>query len=663
MANDFRLKQNLKMSLNAQVKNLVPENLADVPPEEEWKAGRFWFNTTIGKLQGVFYKLDHQTGEPIVPEELEVRVVGADALGPTKDGQYWPDGLFDFTEQTKIADAMDDVNEALKDLSPAEATLLRGDLNIIDQNFISGRVARQTGAPDTLRMDGVVEGSELTYIVSNDTIAATLPTNGIFVKGKPQQQFGRADQGVISAVIDDVSVDGGINLYDVFHEDARDYFGTMQGYDPEIMQSTYDIEGNEIVVEANPNKMNYISSSGALTINTVERYNEFKKWQRGTGTVNFTVTPGRHTLHVEHDAIITGHHRVEEIPTEPFKTNTFEVFYDPNSVAPVSEIISFDLTSGTIKNVSGIPYYNTGIEFTLDFSATGTFTYTYWEQPISIVMDGSTHGLMSWNDSASSLSGTDVPMWDDVFGLTGYTLSYNSPNTITDNVSITAKAGKPTTGWGTDVTENIKKLIDTYPVSGNSTPLKETFIDEEYRINIDSINPDSIADVDVNTTGTWDSSLLLTTGNTQQFMGELVKAQSDFNEYGIVTDYTSLSGVDQMYYRRFFAPDKPNSNGTLKIKTNGLIDTDFDVFIKFPEISGWLDTKELFDVEVFMENYNVDGTGCAVQINKTTDGYEIPWTMGTFSTADSGYGYLIKVVLKTTNCKITEIEEISETWR
>jgi hypothetical protein len=37
--------------------------------------------------------------------------------------------------------------------------------------------------------------------------------------------------------------------------------------------------------------------------------------------------------------------------------------------------------------------------------------------------------------------------------------------------------------------------------------------------------------------------------------------------------------------------------------------------------------------------------------------------MGTFSTYASGYGYIIKVVIKTNNFKIDEIEEISKNWR
>ena len=59
---DVLFKQHLKLSPNAQFKNLVFEKLDKEPPKEEWRAGRVWFNTSIGKFQGIFYKLDPKTG-------------------------------------------------------------------------------------------------------------------------------------------------------------------------------------------------------------------------------------------------------------------------------------------------------------------------------------------------------------------------------------------------------------------------------------------------------------------------------------------------------------------------------------------------------------------------------------------------------------------------
>lgn len=84
MSADYRLQQHLKMSPNAQIKNLVPETLDDVPPETEWKLGRIWYNSSIGRFQSVFSKIDEGTGLPIDPVELEVQVLGEDGENLTK---------------------------------------------------------------------------------------------------------------------------------------------------------------------------------------------------------------------------------------------------------------------------------------------------------------------------------------------------------------------------------------------------------------------------------------------------------------------------------------------------------------------------------------------------------------------------------------------------
>lgn len=661
MASDFILKQNLKLSPNAQIKNLVPENLSEIPPREEWKLGRIWFNNSIGKLQGVFLKLDKSTGLPVQPEEWEIRIVGADALGPTKDGEYWPDGLFDFTEQTKIADAMDDVNEALKDLAPSEATFLRGNLNL-KQPIKSGRVSKLIGTVESFDLFDVQPGDFINYIVDVDSIEASLPTTGIVVKGVQQQQFGRADQGVIKVIFDGQDADNGLNLYELFNEKGRDYFGVMQGFDPAIIQPTTNFLGEIVNVEINPNKAKYKSSSGALTINTVERYNDFKKWQRGTGTVDLNVTPGKHSFHVEHRGIISVSSDGDETNLPIFKTNPLEIFYDPSNTLPTTQIMDFTLLSGNTKYVSGIPYYNNNIKFSLNLMATNIFDYTYWDKPISLTMNGSNAGLLEWNHTNSNLKSETVPAWNDVFTLTNHIIEYIAPNSIVDNVKLNAKSGKVVTGWGTEISQTIKLLIDTNPNTGNSTRLKETFIDEEYRIKKTAVDMDNIISVN-NGYGSWDSNTLLQANDAQQYMGALIKAQNSFNTYNIDVDYSANKTNNQEYFRRIWAEGKPNSNGTLRITTTGLIGVDFDIYLKFPSVTAWLNINELFDSEIFSKKFNVDGTGCGTDNIKTATGYDIPWTMGTFSTYASGYGYVIKVVIKTNNFKIDEIEEISKNWR
>lgn len=662
MAAEYRLQQHLKMSPNAQIKNLVPENLNDVPPQDEWKLGRFWFNLSIGKLQGVFLKLDTNTGLPITPQEMEVRIVGADALGPTKDGEYWPDGLFDFDEQTKISDAMDEVNEALKDLAPAEATFLSGDMTLnVNGGFKTGKISKQDAmAPDQIKLDGVFEGDEIDYITTDSGVEATLPVEGNFVKAKQQIQFGRADQGKMIVFLDGIQVDTGVDLGTNFVEDSRDYEEAKQGFDHEVNQSTTDIFGVTSLRDINTNKENYRSETGALTIGTVERYNDFKKWQRGSGVVNFgkldgqnPLTPGRHEFYVEHQGTMGG----------PFTTNASQVFFDPSTTAPTTVIDNFELATGTTKTVSGVTFYNNNITFNTGLTVDNVFNYTYWDNPIKLTAKDTDAGDVAWNDTSSNLSSYTIPKWDNQISLTDYVVSYTGTGTKEEEITIKAKAGKVATGYGAEVETTIALLVDTTPATGNSTWLKETFFDEDFRLE-STTNFENMNDI-VTAGGAWDSASLLSLGEAQQYMGELQIAQRDFTSFGENADYTDYADNAQRYYRAFRADGKPNSNGTLKFTTDGNIETagDIEVLIKFPGLTGWLSLTELFDIQTFANQYRYDGTGCATDIRKGANSTEIDWTIGTNSTVDSGFGYVIQVIIHNKNVKLSEIEEISPNWR
>ena len=145
-------------------------------------------------------------------------------------------------------------------------------------------------------------------------------------------------------------------------------------------------------------------------------------------------------------------------------------------------------------------------------------------------------------------------------------------------------------------------------------------------------------------------------------MGKLQAAKDSYSQYGVSVDYTSFQNETQVYYRPIQANGKANSNGTLKISTTADIGTEYDAFIKFPGITGWLDINKLYDVQDFTNNKSVDGTGCAVNINSTSSTLTVDWTIGTNSTIDTNYSYVVKLVLKNKNINITEIAEISTNW-
>jgi len=659
MSKDYMLHQHLKMSPNATIKNLVPETLTDVPDEADWKLGRIWYNATIGKFQTVSLKMDSSTGAPVEPNVLEVILLGSDELGFTRDGEYYPDGLFNFNTTTKVSLAVDEINEALKDLAPAESTGLNGDLSITTTHgFKSGRVSKLNVAGQQLKLDGVTEGDYISYIIKDNKLTATLPTVGFIVKDKQQTQFGKADQGLIVGYYDNVVVDAGINLYDNFNEPSRDYFGVTQGYLPSVNQNVTATNGSVSTVVANPNKANYISATSFLTVNTIERYNDFKKWQKGDGIVNIgtlngqdPIEPGRHTFSVKHTDVLGG----------DYDTNTAAVFYDPDTTETTTAITAFVLNTGDTKNVSGVAFLNSNITFKLGLTVDNAFAYTYWDRPIRLSSSYTDAGTVVWNDTSSNLSGETIPFWDDNIELTDYLISYTGVSKYDTDITLTAKAGKVTTDWGNTASSNLKLLVDTYKIANNSTYLKETFNDEDYRL-VETTDFDTGADI-ISAVGSWDSAALLTTGNAQQFMGKLQVAKDSYAQYNVNVDYTPFKNETQTYYRPIYVNGKANSNGTLKISTSADIGSEYDAFIKFPGITGWLDISKLYDVQDFTNNKTVDGTGCAVSINSTSTSMTVDWTIGTNSTIDSNYSYVVKLVLKNKNINIKEIAEISQNWR
>ncbi len=658
MSADYRLQQHLKMSPNAQIKNLVPETLDDVPPETEWKLGRIWYNTSIGKFQTISLKMDSSTGLPVEPKVQEVVLLGSDELGFARDGEYYPDGLFNFNTTTKVSNAVDEINEALKDLAPAEATGLNGDLEITTTSgFKSGRVSKINVSGLQLKLDGVNEGDYIDYIILDNKLTATLPTTGFIVKDKQQLQYGKADQGIIKGFYDGSQVDTGINLFDNFSEISRDYFGVSQGYLPNINQEVTATDGTVSTVIANPNKENYISSTEFLTVNNIERYNDFKKWQKGDGIINIgtlpnqaAIEPGRHTFYIKHTDVLGG----------DYDTNESEIFYDPDNTEVSTTIETFSLNSGDTKYVSGVAFLNSNISFNLDLTVVNAFAYTYWDRPISLYSSYTDAGTLVWNDDNSNLSGETIPFWDDTINLSNHIINYTGSNKYDTDITLTAKGGKVSTSWGNTASSNLKLLVDTYNSSNNSSYLKETFNDEDFRL-IETTNFDIGEDI-IDAVSTWDSTILLIENNAQQFMGKLQVAKDSYTQYGVDVDYTPFQHDEQTYYRPFYALDKPNSNGTLKLSTTADIGIDYEAYIKFPGITGWLDINKLYDVQDFSNNKTVDGTGCAVNINSTSSTLTVDWTIGTSSTNDSNFLYTVKIILKNKDITINEIAEISSNW-
>jgi len=71
-----------------------------------------------------------------------------------------------------------------------------------------------------------------------------------------------------------------------------------------------------------------------------------------------------------------------------------------------------------------------------------------------------------------------------------------------------------------------------------------------------------------------------------------------------------------------------------------------NVFIKLPTQTGWLDAGTMYSAATFT---GIDNDGC--QVSKSGNLYTL--TFGTFSTANSGWMIIVKVVLQSSSHSIT----------
>jgi hypothetical protein len=110
----------LAFSKDAVVQNFKLESLAADPViDANAREGKLWYNN----VEKTFKGFKRNAVGDIVIEPLGG---GANTLlGIPSDGS-WDDGLLNFTENTKVADGVDDINEILRDLAPAKPVALAG---------------------------------------------------------------------------------------------------------------------------------------------------------------------------------------------------------------------------------------------------------------------------------------------------------------------------------------------------------------------------------------------------------------------------------------------------------------------------------------------------------------------------------------------------------
>ncbi len=511
----------------------------------------------------------------------------------------WDDGLLEWTPSTSLCDAIDEVNETLFYLAPADAQSMDGDA--LSTFTYTGRLS----AGNVNYEVGATAGSTVDYIVKADFLLGS---------PNPTTTFNKSDEGTFRWFLNGATADT-VDLAANFDEGER--------------------SGDQSAVPW---------VSGDLSITDVGWYNNFPKWQLGTARVNVQATglqQGYNYITLVHDGI-----------SSTQTTSTLDIFYD-NDPGPDPAVGTPIITEGAtaMRYLSGVKMYDRGSTFNLAVTALFCFNNVFHEtSPLTYSSTSSTmdSGNIDYDDG--SVSGVDSPPTiGNTMIVANKTLTVPSSDIRSTDARLTVTPRDPYNSYASSTSASEDRLIDAF--STNSTDLYEYFDDEDRRLPTGPYDATGIS-----ITGQWNSSTTLPGNEAQVYNGRLYYPTINFSGYlPTGPNYSTFSG-DQVYYRAFYDAGVPHSSGQLEFANladadiGGLGTGDINVEIKLPTQTGWLDLGTAYSLGGFG---GADGDGCRTD----QSGNDWYWTCGTISTANSGYMIIVRVTFRNPN-DITQIREL-----
>lgn len=238
------------------------------------------------------------------------------------------------------------------------------------------------------------------------------------------------------------------------------------------------------------------------------------------------------------------------------------VFYDTNPNTPSVSTATIGETSGSVstKHLSGIEYYISGSQFTVDVTQIDNLNRNTARTSNNLTITFNNYGITNLNQSPFGSGSSNFTGWTNAFDNTN--ASYQKTDAAISSSNFRYRgtganiSAQPRDTWnnGSSVSSsNTSLLIDTYGTT--STDLIERFDDENRR-------QDSTFNTGA-TSGNWNSTTSLVSGEALVQGGKLMIPSSatlsngttnpDFSSFSPSTggsnpDYTSLSGASN-YYR------------------------------------------------------------------------------------------------------------------
>ena len=357
---------------------------------------------------------------------------GTTVVGTPTDGNI-ADGFFtDWTTNTTIANAFDDVSELLALIAPAKPGSITSTSLTASSVPTYYTAAISAGLGTEWYQAGFGTGSTITrYYLSGAHTLTTANTTTAFYAGT----LVTSTYGTL-----------GFGRYNYTTPNGAGY-------------GTIDMTVNYNVGATNNN----------LRLSDLAVYNNI--WTKANAQISaYTQTyAGYEGVYITHS-------------TNSQVTNTYTMWKDPWSAAngspTFSKAATASTTSQTLKYLSGISYYTTGTGFSVDFKgAAGIYSSCY---NVTQVYRITATGLNTINGTVSS------PMFSDELDKTGVnavsaTLNSASASSFTKSISATIYKAHATTATSAAA---IAKYINTYTTT--STDTFEGFQDEARRLVIDT---------------------------------------------------------------------------------------------------------------------------------------------------------------------------------
>lgn len=540
-------------------------------------------------------------------------------------GEYWSTVLGEYIEKLIFVQQEDDVfidadnNTAY--IGPPDAPQpLTGQSLILSQSQYTGRLSQS----NLNYKSGDGPGDLVNYIINTDysSLTITTPTGDYADYG---------DKGLVSININGNTV-ARIDLEVNFDEGLRDGVQNLSAYNTQG-------DGDPISSGVVGFTSGY-SGQGEVELTAVEKYNNFKFFQRWAIEIRITdmtaLRQGWNSIEVVHEDL-TNYGGTQT-------SNTLDIFYDTDTGSDPS-ITGINIEENVAVNrwLSGVKYYDQGSTWQLDFSVVDGFDNVYHSSNAPVVVSdwpGMSDTPVEYTHS--TVTGvSNPPDIGETMAVNDFNITQSS-NQMSSNARADIAPRDPYGTYTVSQTPSNNYLIYSYPPA--STPLKEYFRDENYRLlagNYDTI-PESI-------TGQWDSTQSLDTyddGNgLQLYMDDLVFPTIDFTNYfpSGNPDYSVLaSETNKTYYRAFQDTSLTRSSGILRmtgITKQMLYNQQIKVWIKAPTQTGWLALHKDYNYATFT---GVDEDGCWIDRDIQSNS-DFRFTLDTTRTENSGYMIIVRV--------------------